>query len=234
MGWERHDGSGSSSPAFEELTCTLGTVLCIFTYSGDPQPLAINYTVLVVLLIVAASELAAQRPGAAAGEGTRRAAWQVAIFMVLVGVQVSFCVLVHRTGISIVWNAMAAFLLLQRRRARVEYRAHLPPKKEVGQPHRLVLCIEWIIELRPVDHVVHFGVAVAAGADVYYLRTADMTTNIAHACALVLGVALERRFAGQFEKLTGPKPELEPEPKQRQHHPREYVKVEVDESVEVP
>ena len=67
MGWERQDGSGSSL-GFEVLTCNLGTVPCILTYDGDPQPLAINYTVLVVLLIVAASELAAQRPGAKNGE----------------------------------------------------------------------------------------------------------------------------------------------------------------------
>jgi hypothetical protein len=235
MGWERHNGSGSSSPAFEELTCSLGTVPCILTYDGDPQPLAINYTVLVVLLIVAAAELAgAQRPGAIAGERIRRAAWQVAVFMVLVGGQVSFCVLVQRTGISVIWNAMTAFLLLQRRRARLEYSARLPKKKEIGEPHALVLCVEWTIDLRPVDHIVHFGVAVAASADLYYLRTADTMINIAHGCALVLGVALEHHYARQFENPTAPEPEPEPQSKQRQHDPREYVQVEVDESVEVP
>ena len=233
MGWERHDGSGSS-PAFEELTCTLGTVLCILTYDGDPQPLAINYTVLVVLLSVAAAELAAQRHGAAAGELIQRAAWQVAVFAVLVGVQVAFCVLVQRRGISIIWNAMTAFLLLQRRRARMEYNAHLPKKKERGEPHRLVRCIEWAIELRPVDHVVHFGVTVAGVADLYYLRTADMMINIAHGSALILGVALEHRHARHFETSTSPEPEPELQPKQRQYNPREYVQVKVDESVEQP
>ena len=230
MGWERQDGSGSS--LFELLTCDLGTVPCILTYDGDPQPLAINYTVLVVLLIVAASELAAQRPGAKDGEWTQRASWQLAVFMVLVGLQVGICVFVDWTGISIIWNAMASFLLFQRRRGRLEYRKQLPKKVEIGKPHRLVLCVEWIIELRPVDHVVHFGALVAAAADLYYLWTAEWPSNVAHGCALVLGVAIEHYYAAIFKKLPVPQPEPEPEPTPRLYNPREYV--QVGESVEVP
>ena len=87
--------------------------------------------------------------------------------------------------------------------------------------------------LRPVDHIVHFGVLVAAGADLHYLRAADATLNVAHGCALLLGVGLEHQYARLFKKLPAPEPEPEPEPaKRRKHHPREYVIV--DESVELP
>jgi hypothetical protein len=216
-----------------ESSWRAGTVPCILTYDGDPQPLAINYTVLVVLLIVAAAELAAQRPGAKRGEVTRRAAWQLAGLMFLVGLQVCVCVFVDLTGISIIWNAVSSFLLLQRQRARLEYQHQQPKRVEVIEPHHLVRCIEWSIELRPVDHIVHFGVLVAAGADLHYLRAADTTINVAHGCALLLGVGLEHQYARLFKKSPAPEPEPEPEPaKRRKHHPREYVIV--DESVELP
>jgi hypothetical protein len=187
-----------------ESSWRAGTVPCILTYDGDPQPLAINYTVLVVLLIVAAAELAAQRPGAKRGEVTRRAAWQLAGLMFLVGLQVCVCVFVDLTGISIIWNAVSSFLLLQRQRARLEYQHQQPKRVEVIEPH-----------------------------DLHYLRAADTTINVAHGCALLLGVGLEHQYARLFKKSPAPEPEPEPEPaKRRKHHPREYVIV--DESVELP
>ena len=153
--------------------------------------------------------------------------------MFLVALQVSVCVFVDHTGISIIWNAMASFLLLQRQRARMEYQHQQPKVVEVIEPHHLVRCVEWSIELRPVDHIVHFGVLVAVAADLHYLRAEDATTNVAHACALLLGVGLENHYARLFKKLPAPEPEPEPAlAKRRKHHPREYVIV--DESVELP
>lgn len=185
-----------------------------------------------MLSIVAAAELAARRPTAEDKEVLLRAVWQLVACVALVGLQVGICVVVHCTGISIVWNAMASFLLMQRRRARLAYQKQLPKKPEISEPHHLVRCVEWMIELRPVDHVVHLGVLVAVAVDLYYLHNEDTITTVAHGCALVLGCLLERYYAGTFEKPQDEVPEPEPRPRpKRRHNPREYVQVDNEPSL---
>jgi hypothetical protein len=225
MGWEAQDGSGSGS--WYELSC-VGVVPCILTYDGDPHHMAINYTVLVVLLIAAMCELQDSQRRVC----TLRAVWQLCVLVLVVGLQVAICVLVHCTGISIVWNTQASFLLLQRLRARLQLQAKMPKKLEVGgEVHALVRCTEWIIGCRPVDWIVHMGVLVAVAVDLYYLQTADGLTNAAHGCALVLGALVEQLHAWSYARP----PELEPEPEPattpRRHNPNEYVTL-IDDSVE--
>ena len=217
MGWEVHAGSGDGS--WSELSC-VGTIPCILTYEGDRHHIALNYMVLIVLVICALFELKDSTKRICSG----RAVWQLCVLVLVLVFQVGLCVLVQCTGISIVWNAQACFLLLQRARWRAAHKAAAPKKIEVLEPHHLVHCVEWLIECRPVDHIVHLGVLVAFGVDIYYLRTADALTNVSHGSALLLGALIERRhfqrFGGSLPAPASDQPEASP---RRQHHPREYV-----------
>ena len=219
MGWEVHEGSGDGS--LSDLSC-VGTIPCILTYEGDRHHIAINYMVLIVLMIVSIFELKDSTKKVC----SRRALWQLCALVLVLVFQVGLCVLVQCTGISIVWNAQSSFLLLQRARWRAAHKAAVLQKVEMIEPHQLVKCVEFLIACKPVDHIVHLGVLVAFGVDMYYLRTADWQTNLSHASALLLGVLIERRHFKRFGKgLPEPatdQPEASP---RRQHNPREYVTV---------
>jgi hypothetical protein len=157
----------------EEFECTDGTVAgritCILTYGGGGVDVAINYFLLLVNLIYCASALVT-----ASLEFQRCA---LGAFIFVVSFQVVLCLILGCSGISIIWCAMAGWIMSQRRFETKEANDGVPASTSstrdnlLSRMARLVILMDFF-------------------AMTYYWIIAEAITTVAHICALALGSAL--------------------------------------------
>jgi uncharacterized iron-regulated membrane protein len=146
---------------------------CILTYAGDAPDTCLNYVVLAATLLVALRR-ARQRTMLAR-------CWWWATGTALVGVglfQIVLCLLLGCAGISIVWCAVAGWLMNERQEEEED-----PVSNDSATAHSPSR------GLRPVEDVLLTGVLAVL---IYYGGTAPPITTGAHFCALVLGALLSK------------------------------------------
>jgi hypothetical protein len=148
--------------------CRDGTVThrtaCILTYGGHVPDIWLNYVVLAATLLVTVVHLTTIR-------GVRW--WDGAALVGVAVFQVVLCLRVGCAGISIVWCAVAGWLIHERE------------EDEPGDPGSNDRP-GW---LRRLEDVLLTGILAVL---VYYAGTAPPITTVAHFCALVLGALLSR------------------------------------------
>jgi len=155
----------------------------ILTYEGDITNCEINYSILAIVFIPFIWWSIQRHVNGVASK--RSAIFWTCFIIFLFAFQISLCFLIDCSGISIVWNAVAAIhviILLSIRKPRF---------------------ITYTIVLIPV-----FG---AFGVDLYYAVVDVPLTTSAHTCAIMLGVFLAGiesrvntgywyKFGGRYEE----------------------------------
>jgi hypothetical protein len=153
-------GSGLSEGAAAEArmsTCVSEppTLWAIVTYAGSSLDIYISYFAAAVMLCATAAATL-RRPS---GRQQALAGASVALSIV-VAFQLGLCLCLGCTGISVVWNAAAGYVL-----------------------------ITDVLQGAPGRRLLLAAMLVCALVDVYYSITAELLTTIAHGCALLLGAA---------------------------------------------
>ncbi len=127
------------------------------TYEGQIRDVLINYTLIILVLLPYV--FAEQRTG-----GSRDWAW-AAILAIALLVQVLLWFAVRATGVSIIWSALAGFILMDL----------------------------WRGGMGGAQRNTYLALLVLGGAGagiVYYALTYPPITTIAHLCAVLLGIAV--------------------------------------------
>ena len=127
------------------------------SYEGSLRDVVINYALIV--LVVLPYVFVRNRAGGPGGWG-----WAVCLVVALV-VQVLLWFVVQATGVSIIWSALAGFLLTDILR--------------VG-----------LSEAQPNSVLVLLALACTGAGIVYYALTFPPITTVAHLCAVLLGLAV--------------------------------------------
>ena len=149
---------------------------CILTYAGSIQDMAINYATLGLLMVIClfrARDTFLEIP-----EASLQSRWllsTVAAFLGVCGFQISLCWWLGCAGISIIWCALAGWLVNERKR-------HERPG-DAGQA---------AVGRRALDVWEDVTLTVVLGVLVYYATVAPVITTVAHVCALTLGTLLSR------------------------------------------
>lgn len=97
-----------------------GHVLCILSYEGSALDIEINYTVLILNLCVAAVPFfrsycthdTSVTTSSARTSLDPGGVWAILSLVFVIGFQIVLCVLVHCTGISIIWCAVGGWILM--------------------------------------------------------------------------------------------------------------------------
>ena len=134
-------------------------VRCILTYGGDFHACIVNYCVLAYMATLCVAFFVFSHRGAAAATRCYHAGGWLLLSLLLVAYQIGLCLVVGCAGISIVWNALAGFVL--------------------GGATRLGCAKARHFELL---------LAPIAAVDAYYAMTAPPITTVAHLCAIALGL----------------------------------------------
>ena len=149
---------------------------CIVTYGGDHTDIWINYLTLILVLAVAVGR--AQHTVAVHIPQDKRSPWLGANAAALVGVscfQIVLCWILGCAGISIIWCAVAGWIINERR-------VHVRPG-DAGQPAE---------DRSRLDAAEDVTLTVVLVVLIYYAVTTAPITTVAHACALILGTLLSR------------------------------------------
>ena len=150
--------------------CGVTEIGCILTYAGNADDTLLHWSILLLCCCCAALELRSPTPPHASHAAARAsAAWQACALAAVGAYQVGPCMVLGCAGVSIIWNAVAAFVVRQRLRYR-------PACRCVGSPR---------------DTFISCVAVATLCADAYYATTAEALTTVAHGCALALGAAIE-------------------------------------------
>ena len=156
---------------------------CILTYNGNATDTTINYALLVLNLFACASPFFSSRHPVKA----------LASLFFTMCFQVSLCLVVFCSGVSIVWCAMAGWLICEQCNCR-QHRgidSTTPPRSSAATstsnaPNTSTSVKNmgriWELSVLVSDFIVI----------IYYLFTSELITTVAHGCALVLGAILWR------------------------------------------
>ena len=149
---------------------------CILTYGGEARDIWINYAILVLTLAV--SLFRSKDTFTEIPEENLKARWlcvSAVMFFTVCIFQWSLCLCLGCAGISIVWCALAGWMINERK-------YHQRPG-DIGQPTegRNALDVYEDVTLTAVLAVL-----------IYYATTAAVITTVAHFCALILGTLLSR------------------------------------------
>ena len=161
----------------------LNRTTCIVTYGGDRTNIWINYVTLLVVLLVsvvrARNVLHHRNRRMSQQQGGGNNAWLGASVAALLGViafQIVLCWNLGCAGISIVWCAVAGWIVNERRRCQ-------PEERDVAAAND---------NRSRLDVVEDFTLTAVLAVLVYYALTMEPITTVAHACALILGALLSR------------------------------------------
>lgn len=151
-------------------------ITCILTYGGQDKDIWINYATLALICVI--SIFRGRNILLTIPEKHHRVQWILASTASLLGVcffQVGLCCILGCAGISIIWCAVAGWLVNERK-------CHQLPG-DAGQPTvgRTSLDLGEDVVLTAVLSVV-----------IYYAVTTEFITTVAHFCALILGTLLSR------------------------------------------
>ena len=130
--------------------------LCILSYGGDLRDMTINYTLICLTLAACIHALNCEPPSFLF---RKKAAALTTLEGTLWIFQLSLCLVVGCSGVSIIWNAHLGYMVGLLRQA--------------GRESRVLV----------------LTVLLGLLADGYYLLTADELTTTAHVCAACLGYA---------------------------------------------
>lgn len=154
----------------------IGRMGCILTYGGTGVDIAINYFLLVLNLLCCTAIMVEM------SEELRK--YAIGAFAFVVAFQISLCLVLGCSGISIIWCAMAGWVMTQRR-FETEATPNRTPDDSVPASSSIATRsdsqLSWI--LRSV-------VFIDFCAIVYYGVIAAPITTVAHFCALALGSLL--------------------------------------------
>lgn len=146
-------------------TSVLSRIGCILTYGGGARDIAINYA-LFILNSVWCCRVAVMAT-ASATPNTRKSYYTSSAISLLfvVAFQITLCLILGCSGISIIWCAQAGWIV-HHRYHQTHSQAHRIPKAEIGV------------------------VVVDVLAILYYATTTEAITTVAHFCAIMLGSLL--------------------------------------------
>lgn len=154
----------------EDISCVEDTlssnIECILTYKGDGDFMVVNYSLLVLNMGHCFLKLSSERIEC------HPKRWKFALLSLLFSVvfQISLCLMVRCSGISIVWCAIVGWILFH----------STPTNSESGaRVHRLKM-MEWIILIVNVSVIIYYAVVL------------PVITTVAHLLAIVMGVVLAK------------------------------------------
>lgn len=98
---------------------------------------------------------------------------QIKSILAVIIFQLSLCLLVHCSGVSIIWCAMGGWIISERKRLRKQSR-----DVELSRARDASIKFEYVVMLADVGAIIYYGVV------------ADAISTVAHVCALILGAAL--------------------------------------------
>ena len=155
----------------------LARTACIVTYGGSVKDIWINYITLLLTLMTSAWRakriVLSVRP-----DKVVQFRWMVVTTLSLIGLvffQVALCWLVGCSGISIIWCAVAGWIINERK--------HHAQPADAGRPAGSRTFLD-----ASEDLTLTFILVVL----IYYAVTATFITSVAHFCALILGTLLSR------------------------------------------
>lgn len=136
-----------------------GQVLCILSYEGSILDVKINYTVLAANLFIAAIPFfqwhrSDDSTPSSSARSDRRGLGAMCSLLFVIFFQISLCLIVHCTGISIVWCAVSGWILM-------DWKGGGETDIALARQQAAVLTIDLL-------------------AMTYYLIVADVITTLAH------------------------------------------------------
>jgi hypothetical protein len=171
---EAAEAGSSNTTEDGTFECIEGNVLnrtgCILSYGGSTKDIILNYLVLVINLSYCVAAVANHHRV----QNVQRFALGALIFVVLF--QISLCLALGCSGISIIWCAMGGWTMSERRRV-----VETNTMDEDEEPSR---SLKLVIKLGQVVILVDSAVIV------YYAVVEEVITTVAHICALILGAVL--------------------------------------------
>lgn len=227
----------SSSVAVEECPVdgfVVDDIFCILTYGGSTSDVFINYVLLVLNLAVCTCFLRRDQSRRRiylrntydrdsnfddASDFWHFYGLHIAAFIMVVAFQLVLCLVLGCTGISIIWCALAGWIVHQKITWR--YKIIQEPLQSITKqdhPRQQQSCGEEIsdhtflvssdsrqasfIKHKTTMHVLEYVTHLSnAAAIIFYAIVADLLTTVAHFCALLLGVMLSKSITTAFHFL---------------------------------
>eukprot|EP00525_Craspedostauros_australis_P009420 CAMPEP_0198130624 /NCGR_PEP_ID=MMETSP1442-20131203/54385_1 /TAXON_ID= /ORGANISM="Craspedostauros australis, Strain CCMP3328" /LENGTH=265 /DNA_ID=CAMNT_0043791289 /DNA_START=217 /DNA_END=1014 /DNA_ORIENTATION=- len=204
---EHHRQLGDAS----DVECAAGTILqkigCILSYGGSRRDIIINYLLLafnlyfcikMVRLQISASSSSLSSSSMAVQPSTFLKSTTAAFAFVII-FQVSLCLIVQCSGISIIWCAMAGWMMSQRRQISESIQMDVTQdgvgtqdgmdtqnSTDCNSDNNDTETTRRALSKIPLAITTNFA------AIVYYAVVAAPITTVAHICALVLGAVLSK------------------------------------------
>mmetsp|Transcript_5824 Transcript_5824/g.10324 ORF Transcript_5824/g.10324 Transcript_5824/m.10324 type:complete len:198 (-) Transcript_5824:1345-1938(-) len=173
-----------------------GTILnktgCILAYAGNSTDILINYFVFLINIAVAVIVVLRQRKQLRS-RNKHDVANALGVFSVcsLIGVilfQIGLCLGLGCSGISIIWSALAGWLLSERR----DYSENFLTADGSESSNRDdVIVLPEVIATLVLDSAVIM----------YYAITSEVITTVAHLCAVILGATISRSSLSLFPRI---------------------------------
>ena len=154
---------------------------CILTYGGNTSDIALNYF-LTLLGLTYATVLTLSVDKIRRAETSRQLQrFAIGSLVFVIAFQIVLCLILGCSGISIIWCAMAGWIMSERRR----YRTYVPAMStNEGQQQQQQQ------QQQRLEQLGSFVILVDAIAIIYYGVIAETITTVAHICALILGAVL--------------------------------------------
>jgi hypothetical protein len=168
--------------------CTNGSLLvrigCILTYQGSQSDAVLNYTLLAANVVVC-SITTASNAHYGTSRGLERKLVASGALVFVAAYQINLCLVVGCSGISIIWCAIAGWILGEGRR-----RACMPG--DSGTSSALSTEASPSPWNRHISLLVWERVMLATDilAIIYYARVTEAITTVAHLCAILMGFLL--------------------------------------------
>ncbi|KAL3929430.1 MAG: hypothetical protein SGBAC_012214 [Bacillariaceae sp.] len=157
---------------------------CILTYGGSERDMLINYTLVAINLFLCVKASVIHNSSSLVLEKYYRYATRALAFVV--AFQITLCLILGCSGISIIWCSMAGWIMSQKRqmiRSEVE---------EEGENDQTVAADSSIITHEKLARMAQWVILLDLGAIVYYLVFSEIITTVAHGCALVMGACVSQ------------------------------------------
>ena len=179
------DGSGTYECIEGNLLQRLG---CILSYNGDIPNSILNYTLVVFSLIYCA--LTVRNHTRDEQKASQLLRFAIGALLATTMLQLTLGLTLGCSGVSIIWCAMAGWIMSERRRV-------LDGQDEAE-------------ELSPsVQRVMEGGLMVIlldTAAIIYYAVVAEPITTVAHFCALIMGAILSKISIKLYDEQDDPTP----------------------------
>jgi glucan phosphoethanolaminetransferase (alkaline phosphatase superfamily) len=166
----------------DEFECIDGNAFartgCILSYAGNPKDILLNYLMVLINLVYCAAALQNHRV-----ERQKFLRFAMLAFVGIVVFQLSLCLALGCSGVSIIWCAMGGWTMSERRRV-VDINIHSTMESEASESSTTSLASARLMGWGNV--VIFLDCAVI----VYYAIVTKPITTVAHTLALILGAVL--------------------------------------------